>query len=142
MQEAQQAQQKAQQEQEKIKAIADRVEEAKAKQSEANAVYTKVQADNAIQDNVRQTAIALDKHQQEWSKLRIDAVGKEVEPADFNQVVTQPDINIIMSNAKSIVDGIEAAPKDESSLDEMVKQMGIDPQQIMQLLQQKLGGNV
>ena len=142
LQEAQQAQQKAQEEQKKAQAIADRVEEAKAKQSEANAVYTKVQADNAIQDNVRQTAIALDKHQQEWSKLRIDAVGKEVEPADFNQVVTQPDINIIMSNAKSIVDGIEAAPKDESSLDEMVKQMGIDPQQIMQLLQQKLGGNV
>ena len=48
----------------------------------------------------------------------------------------------IMMKAMEIVKSIEAAPsgKEGGSLDDMVKQMGIDPAQAVQLLQQAMGG--
>jgi hypothetical protein len=48
----------------------------------------------------------------------------------------------IMMKAMEIVKSIEAAPsgKGEESLDEMVKKLGIEPAQAIQLLQQAMGG--
>lgn len=124
---------------EKIKEITSRVEESKAKQAEANSVYTKVQADNALQDNIRQTAIALDRHSQEWAKLKTAAIKAEVPP---DHLPVPGNMDEIMMKAMEIVKSIEAAPsgKEEQSLDEMVKKLGIDPAQAVQLLQQAVGG--
>jgi hypothetical protein len=41
--------------------------------NEANIRYTQVQADNSLQDNTKQLAVALDKSNQEWSKLALEA---------------------------------------------------------------------
>jgi hypothetical protein len=132
-------QKKVAEEEEKLKGIQNRVEEAKAKQSEANSVYTKVQADNALQDNIRQTAIALDRHDQEWAKLKTDAIKAEVPE---NHLPNPGNMDEMMSKAIQIVTSIEAAPsgKEEESLDEMVKKLGIDPAQAVQILQQAMGG--
>jgi len=126
-------------EKKKNKEIAARVEESKAKQAEANSVYTKVQADNALQDNIRQTAIALDRHGQEWARLKTAAIKAEVSP---DHLPTPGNMDEIMMKAMEIVKSIEAAPsgKEGGSLDDMVKQMGIDPAQAVQLIQQAMGG--
>jgi len=124
---------------EKIKEMTARVEESKAKQAEANSVYTKVQADNALQDNIRQTAIALDRHSQEWAKLKTAAIKAEVPP---DHLPVKGNMDEIMMKAIEIVKSIEAAPsgQGEESLDEMVKKLGIEPAQAVQLLQQAMGG--
>jgi hypothetical protein len=46
---------------------------------QANIDYTNVQAQNAIQDNLKQLMVALDKSEQEWTKLALEA-GKEQQP--------------------------------------------------------------
>jgi len=43
---------------------------------QSNIDYTNVQAQNAIQDNLKQLMVALDKSEQEWTKIGLDA-GKE-----------------------------------------------------------------
>jgi hypothetical protein len=123
----------------KLKGIQNRVEESKAKQAEANSVYTKVQADNALQDNIRQTAIALDRHDQEWARLKTAAIKAEV-PADH--LPTPGNMDEIMMKANQIVKSIEAAPsgQEAESLDAMVKKLGIEPAQAVQMLQQAMGG--
>ena len=50
-----------------------RATETQAQLAEANVRYTQVQSDNALQDNIKQLAVALDKSHQEWAKLAIDA---------------------------------------------------------------------
>jgi alanyl-tRNA synthetase len=129
----------AEEDKKRMKEIASRVEESKAKQAEANSVYTKVQADNSLQDNIRQTAIALDRHSQEWARLKTAAIKAEVSP---EHLPTPGNMDEIMMKAMEIVKSIEAAPsgKEGGSLDDMVKQMGIDPAQAVQLLQQAIGG--
>jgi len=91
----------------RIKEINNRVEESKAKQAEANSIYTKVQADNSLQDNIRQTAIALDRHSQEWARLKTAAIKAEVPP---EHLPTPGDMDEIMMKAAKIVKSIEAAP--------------------------------
>jgi len=138
LKQAEQLQKTAAEQEAKIKEINNRVEESKAKQAEANSVYTKVQADNSLQDNIRQTAIALDRHSQEWARLKTAAIKAEVPP---EHLPTPGNMDEIMMKAVEIVKSIEAAPSGETqSLDEMVKQMGIDPAQAAQLLQQAIGG--
>jgi hypothetical protein len=139
LKEAEQIQKTAQENEDKIKGINNRVEESKAKQAEANSVYTKVQADNALQDNIRQTAIALDRHSQEWARLKTAAIKAEVPP---EHLPTPGDMDEIMMKAAEIVKSIEAAPsgQEEESLDAMVKKLGIDPAQAVQILQQVIGG--
>jgi len=138
LKQAEQLQKTAAEQEAKIKEINNRVEESKAKQAEANSVYTKVQADNSLQDNIRQTAIALDRHSQEWARLKTAAIKAEVPP---EHLPTPGNMDEIMMKAVEIVKSIEAAPSGETqSLDAMVKQMGIDPAQAAQLLQQAIGG--
>jgi len=139
LEEAKNAMKIAEDDKKRMKEIAARVEESKAKQAEANSVYTKVQADNSLQDNIRQTAIALDRHDQEWARLKTAAIKAEVTPENLP---TPGNMDEIMMKAVEIVKSIEAAPsgKEGGSLDEMVKQMGIDPAQAVQLIKQAIGG--
>ena len=100
LKEVEEANKKAQEEEQRAKELAMRVEEANAKQQEANALYTRVQADNSVQDNVRQTAVAMDKHEQEWTKLVIDSAKAEVDPAE---AVKKPNMDSILMKANETV---------------------------------------
>jgi hypothetical protein len=87
----------------------DQEAEAKAKQLEeltqklavdlqkANIDYTNVQAQNAIQDNLKQLMVALDKSEQEWSKLALEA-GKEQQP-----MPTKTNIDVLYAKAQGLV---------------------------------------
>jgi len=67
---------------------------------QANIDYTNVQAQNAIQDNLKQLMVALDKSEQEWSKLALDA-GKEQQP-----MPSKSNIDHLYSKAKSLIDNV------------------------------------
>ena len=84
-----------------MKAIEKRKIEADAMAAEANVNYITAQANNALQDNIRQTAVAIDKHYQEWEKLVQDARDEGVEPP------AKPDIQAIMDDAVEIVEAIQ-----------------------------------
>jgi len=64
---------------------------------QANIDYTNVQAQNAIQDNLKQLMVALDKSEQEWSKLALDA-GKEQQP-----MPTKTNIDTLYEKAQALV---------------------------------------
>jgi len=72
-QQAAQALQKQQEESARAKENEQRQIETQMALNEANVRYTQVQADNSLQDNTKQLAVALDKSSQEWSRLSIDA---------------------------------------------------------------------
>jgi hypothetical protein len=72
-QQAQQAMEAQSQEAEQAKQLATQAQQLQMSLNEANVRYTQVQADNAMQDNTKQLAVALDKSSQEWSKLSIEA---------------------------------------------------------------------
>jgi hypothetical protein len=72
-QQAQQAMQQQQQEAEEAKQIEKAQVASQMAVNEANVRYTQVQADNSLQDNTKQLAVALDKSNQEWSKLALEA---------------------------------------------------------------------
>jgi hypothetical protein len=63
----------------------------------ANIDYTNVQAQNAIQDNLKQLMVALDKSEQEWSKLALEA-GKEQQP-----MPTKTNIDVLYAKAQGLV---------------------------------------
>jgi len=69
---AQAMQQSAQEEQEKKQQEQQQIQ-SKIALEDANVRYTHVQADNSLQDNTKQLAVALDKSSQEWSKISLDA---------------------------------------------------------------------
>ena len=64
---------------------------------QANIDYTNVQAQNAIQDNLKQLMVALDKSEQEWSKLALEA-GKEQQP-----MPTKTNIDVLYAKAQGLV---------------------------------------
>jgi len=72
-QQAQQAMQAQQQEAEQAKQIEQAKVASQMALNDANVRYTQVQADNSLQDNTKQLAVALDKSNQEWSKLALEA---------------------------------------------------------------------
>ena len=51
----------------------NRKAQADAALAEANVKYTNTQSANAMQDNTKQLAVAIDKHFQEWAELTIKA---------------------------------------------------------------------
>jgi len=68
---------------------------------EANVSYTNAQAKNTSDDNIKQLAVALDKHQQEWADLAIKAVkeGAQIPPApNFEDLLLLAKQAIDMSN--------------------------------------------
>ena len=72
IQRVQQAQQEAQKKQAEAEEIAKQKEQTEIAQGLANVAFTQAEADNAKQDNIRQTAVAIDKHHQEWANVVID----------------------------------------------------------------------
>ena len=88
------------------------VEELKVKyeilSKEANARLLATQADNAMQDNAKQLAMAIDRHHQEWASLAIEA--------DKNNTPRpqQPDIKSIMEQAYNVIR--EFGPSNSSAI--------------------------
>jgi enamine deaminase RidA (YjgF/YER057c/UK114 family) len=70
--------------------------------AEANVRYTHVQADNSVQDNVKQAMVAVDRHYQEWAKLVQEAQDKGL------PIPAVPTLSSMLEKAKLAVD---AAPK-------------------------------
>jgi len=66
----------------------------------ANIDYTNVQAQNAIQDNLKQLMVALDKSEQEWTKLALDA-GKEQQP-----IPSKSNIDALYAKAQALVTNV------------------------------------
>jgi len=66
----------------------------------ANIDYTNVQAQNAIQDNLKQLMVAMDKSEQEWSKIALDA-GKEQQP-----MPTKTNIDALYEKAQALVTNV------------------------------------
>ena len=80
----------------------------------ANIDYTNVQAQNAIQDNLKQLMVALDKSEQEWSKLALEA-GKEQQA-----MPTKTNIDVLYAKAQKLVADVmttTAGAKDTSKPD-------------------------
>ena len=80
---------------------------------QANIDYTNVQAQNAIQDNLKQLMVALDKSEQEWSKLALEA-GKEQQP-----MPTKTNIDVLYAKAQGLVTDVmvtTAGASDASNL--------------------------
>lgn len=82
---------------------------------EANARLLATQADNAMQDNAKQLAIAIDRHHQEWAKLALDA-DKNGTPRP-----TQPDINDIMKMAFTLIS--QYGPSNTAGINERLQQL-------------------
>ena len=65
---------------------------------EANVTYTSAQAKNTSDDNIKQLAVSLDKHYQEWADLQIRATkeGAQIPPA--------PNFEDLLMLAKQAID--------------------------------------
>ncbi len=75
--------------------------------NKANVSYTNVQSQNAIQDNLKQLMVAMDKSYQEWAKLTISA-GKE------NQQLPEPPVvQDIYAEASMLIAQTMTAPDSE-----------------------------
>ena len=121
-QKAMEAEQKAQEQAMEIQALEKRKGEAEAALSEANVMFTQRQADNAKQDNVRQTAVAIDTHYQKWAELAAQAMKDGEEPP------MKPQLDAIFQRSQQIVESLEGSNEPEI------------PPEALQALQQGLQG--
>ena len=94
---------------EKKKALEEQNLMVKMALDQANVDYTNVQSQNAIQDNLKQLVVALDKSYQEWSKLTIQAT-KEGQP-----VPEQPNVQEMYQTAQSLIRQTMTPPKGNGS---------------------------
>ena len=79
---------------------------------QANVDYTNVQSQNAIQDNLKQLVVALDKSYQEWSKLAITAT-KEGQPTP-----EQPDVQQMYETAQGLISQTMTGPSNGNKSEE------------------------
>lgn len=87
------------------KAMEEQTIQTKMALDQANVDYTNVQSQNAIQDNLKQLVVALDKSYQEWAKLSISA-GKE------GQVVPeQPNVQEMYATAQDLIQQTMTQPQ-------------------------------
>jgi hypothetical protein len=116
-QEAQTAMAQQQQQAQVEQQLAQRTQETQMALNEANVRYTQVQADNSLQDNTKQLAVALDKSNQEWSKLALEAAkdGMSLPPRpDFEELFQLAMAGIqAMSNNLPVSPASAAAPPEE-----------------------------
>ena len=105
MQADMEAQQKEQQRQQEAQL---REQETKAQLAEANVRYTQVQSDNALQDNIKQLAVALDKSHQEWAKLAIDAAKEGL------SLPPRPDFEALFAGAMQQIQATISPPPTDS----------------------------
>jgi len=123
---------KKQKEAEEAKKMATDAEKTQMDLAKANVNYTNVQASNAIQDNTKQLAVAMDRHQQEWEKLRQEALKNEVEPPKM------PDMNQTIQQAMQLISGMGIPQEGGGVLDDAVRKMGIEPEQALQVIQKMM----
>ena len=108
--------------------------EADARQKEMNVVFTRAEADNAKQDNVRQTAIAMDKHFQEWEKLNQEAMKEGSQPPRM------PDITEMFAAAQQVVEGLKQAEEPTDPLEKLMMLLQDNPDLIQQVMGMLQGG--
>ena len=132
---AKESAEKKQKEAEEAKKLVTDAEKTQMDLARANVNYTNVQASNAIQDNTKQLAVAIDRHQQEWEKLRQEALKNEVEPTQM------PNMDQTIQKATALISGI-GQPSDSGGgiLDAAVREMGIEPEQALQALKGLMQG--
>jgi hypothetical protein len=118
---------------EEAKRIAKQTEQAKLALDQANVDYTNVQSQNAIQDNLKQLVVALDKSYQEWAKLEQIAAEKGT-PAPVRQSVDE-----MYAMAQQLIQQTMTQPKGSGSPKEPEQSMGGDPSQTPQGIQEYLG---
>lgn len=122
---------------EKAKEVADRTQQAKLALDQANVDYTNVQSQNAIQDNLKQLVVALDKSYQEWAKLSVTA---QKEGLDVPQ---QPDVQEMYNMATELVNQTMTQPnggKPATPSQEQAQNQQLTPEMIQGFLNQTGGG--
>ena len=97
---AEEGQKRDQEAQAKAKMLEEKTQQLALDLQKANIDYTNTQAQNAIQDNLKQLMVALDKSEQEWSKLALDA-GKEGQP-----MPTKANTDALYAKAQKLISNV------------------------------------
>ena len=101
---------------------------------QANVDYTNVQSQNAIQDNLKQLVVALDKSYQEWAKLEISAAKEGTTPAE------QPNVQEMYALAQELISKTMTQPKSNGNQEQpqqgQPRQEELTPEAIQSFLQQ------
>ena len=118
---------------EQAKAVAQQTVQAKLALDQANVDYTDVQSQNAIQDNLKQLVVALDKSYQEWAKLDQISAEKET-PAPVRQSVEE-----MYAMAQQLIQQTMTQPKGGVSPEEPEQPMGESQNLTPQGIQSYLG---
>lgn len=105
-------------ESEQAKVIAQQTQEAKLNLDVANVDYTNVQSQNAIQDNLKQLVVALDKSYQEWTKL--DQIAEERGSAKPER----PKVDDMYAMAQGLIAKTMTLPKGTQSQEQPEQPMG------------------
>lgn len=103
---------------EQAKAIAQQTQEAKLNLDVANVDYTNVQSQNAIQDNLKQLVVALDKSYQEWAKLDQVAEEKSMPKPE------RPKVDDMYAMAQDLIAKTMTLPKGTQSQEQPEQPMG------------------
>jgi hypothetical protein len=101
---------------------------------QANVDYTNVQSQNAIQDNLKQLVVALDKSYQEWAKLEISAAKEGTTPAE------QPNVQEMYALAQELISKTMTQPRSNGKQEQPQQgqplQEELTPEVIQSFLQQ------
>lgn len=122
-----------QESEQKKKAMEEKTLMTKMALDQANVDYTNVQSQNAIQDNLKQLVVALDKSYQEWSKLSISAA-KEGQPEP-----TKPDVQEMYETAQALIQRTMTPPQANGAGQQPQQPNGLTPE-MLQAIMQKGGG--
>ena len=114
---AQEGQKRDQEAQAKAKQLEEETQRLALQLQKANIDYTNTQAQNAIQDNLKQLMVALDKSEQEWTKLALDA-GKENQPmpTKANTDALYAKAQQLVSNVMSIQPTADTGPQTQQGM--------------------------
>jgi len=122
--------QQQQEAEQKKKAMEEKTLMTKMALDQANVDYTNVQSQNAIQDNLKQLVVALDKSYQEWSKLSISA-GKEGQPEP-----TKPDVQEMYETAQALIQRTMTPPQANGAGEQPQQPNGLTPEMLQAIMQQ------
>ena len=129
-------------------AEADRQAELEKKQRDnklvdANIDFTAAQAKNTRDDNIRQTAVAMDKSEQEWAEILIKSAKEQTQPP------AKPNFEALIARAMELIDGqagTPAGPQEQQGPDiqeiisqlppEMVEKFRENPEQFREIAAQ------
>ena len=88
-----------------LKAMEEATMKTKMALDQANVDYTNVQSQNAIQDNLKQLVVALDKSYQEWAKLSISAT------KEGQDIPEQPNVQEMYATAQDLIQQTMTQPQ-------------------------------